>query len=161
LLECGKVRKEISGGELATTNNRMELRAAIEALARLKEQCAVDFFTDSEYLRGGITAWMRGWKTRGWLTIERKPVKNADLWRQLDEIASNHQIKWHWVRGHAGQRGNERCDQLAVEEIRKLRIRHKPAEFARALAAFQNERKVLRPIPTLNMFNTSETPESF
>ncbi|MGH6961290.1 MAG: ribonuclease HI, partial [Dongiaceae bacterium] len=119
VLEFGHARKEISGGEPATTNNRMELRAAIEALARLKEPCAVDFYTDSEYLREGITSWVAGWKVRRWRTAERKPVKNADLWRELIAEAARHEVRWHWVKGHAGHVENERADRLAARGQRE------------------------------------------
>lgn len=149
VLEFGRARKEISGGELATTNNRMELRAAIEALACLKERCTVDFYTDSEYLREGITSWVSGWKANRWRTAGRKPVKNADLWRRLDELASGHQVNWHWLRGHAGHPGNERCDQLAAEEIRKILARHKPDELAAALAAFREQQSAIPGQPEL------------
>jgi ribonuclease HI len=122
--------KELSGGEPATTNNRMELTAAIAALGALKEPCRVELHTDSEYLREGITSWLAGWKARGWRTADRKPVKNADLWRQLDAARSRHVVKWHWVKAHAGHKENERCDQLAGAEIAKLRQRHTPVQLA-------------------------------
>ncbi len=113
--------KELHGGEAETTNNRMELRAAIEALSALKRPCTVDLHTDSEYLRKGITEWIGAWKARGWKTAARKPVKNADLWQALDEVAARHSIRWHWVKGHAGHPENERADELArlgIDEIR-------------------------------------------
>lgn len=137
VLEYGGVKKEISGSEIATTNNRMELLAAVEALARLKESCAVEFVTDSQYLRKGITEWIKGWKAKGWITIKREPVKNADLWRRLDAEAARHRIVWKWVKGHAGHEGNERCDTLAVAEIEKLRAKHTPQQLAAALAVFK------------------------
>ena len=137
VLEYGGVKKEISGAEIATTNNRMELLAAVEALARLKEPCMVEFITDSQYLRKGITEWIKGWKAKGWQTLKREPVKNADLWRRLDTEAARHRIVWKWVKGHAGHAGNERCDALAVAEIERLRTRHTPQEFAEALADFK------------------------
>ncbi|APF36874.1 ribonuclease HI [Chelatococcus daeguensis] len=105
--------KELSGGEPETTNNRMELMAAIMALEALKRPCAVDLFTDSQYVRHGITQWMHGWKARGWKTADRKPVKNEDLWRRLDTARQRHDVTWHWVRGHAGHPENERVDALA------------------------------------------------
>jgi ribonuclease HI len=105
--------KELSGGESSTTNNRMELTAVIEALGALKRTCDITVHTDSQYVRKGITEWIHGWKQRGWLTADRKPVKNADLWRQLDSMASVHHIDWRWVKGHAGDPGNERADALA------------------------------------------------
>jgi ribonuclease HI len=113
--------KELSGGEPATTNNRMELMAAIAALDSLKRPMAVELFTDSNYLRQGITAWLPGWKRNGWRTADRKPVKNQDLWEKLDEAVRRHRIQWRWVRGHAGDPDNERADRLAREAIRALR----------------------------------------
>lgn len=105
--------RELKGGAAETTNNRMELTAAIEALEALKRPAAIDFYTDSQYLRGGITGWIRNWKKNGWKTSDRKPVKNVDLWQRLDALRERHDIKWHWVRGHAGTHGNERADELA------------------------------------------------
>ncbi len=105
--------KELFGGEPLTTNNRMELTAVIEALASLKRTCEVTLFTDSEYVRKGITEWIHGWKLRGWKTADRKPVKNADLWQRLDALRSLHHVNWQWVRGHTGDPGNERADALA------------------------------------------------
>lgn len=112
LLTFGKLEKMLSGGDKDTTNNRMELRAAIEALRALNEPCQVALFTDSEYLKKGITEWMPAWKKRNWAR-KGGALKNADLWKQLDEEAERHQIDWHWVRGHAGHPQNERVDQLA------------------------------------------------
>jgi ribonuclease HI len=105
--------RELSGGEAETTNNRMELKAAIEALSALKRACNVDLYTDSQYVRGGITGWLANWKRNGWKTSDRKPVKNEDLWRQLDAAQTRHDITWHWVKGHAGHPENERADALA------------------------------------------------
>ncbi|SJZ71355.1 ribonuclease HI [Consotaella salsifontis] len=105
--------KELSGGEAMTTNNRMELLAAIEALTALKRPCAIDLHSDSEYLRNGITKWIHGWKRNGWKTADRKPVKNAELWQKLDEERSRHDVTFHWVKGHAGHDENERADELA------------------------------------------------
>jgi ribonuclease HI len=113
VLMAGGTEKEISGGEPATTNNRMELTAAIEALRALKRPTAVDFYTDSVYLRSGITGWIDGWKKNGWKTSDRKPVKNADLWAALDAARALHDIQWHWVKGHADNAGNLRADALA------------------------------------------------
>jgi ribonuclease HI len=115
VLQSGASRKELFGGELGTTNNRMELTAVIEALAALKRPCTVDLYLDSEYVRKGITEWIGGWKARGWKTAARQPVKNVDLWQRLDALVSGagHEIRWHWVRGHAGNPGNERADALA------------------------------------------------
>jgi ribonuclease HI len=103
----------LKGGAAETTNNRMELTAAIEALTVLKRPAAIDFYTDSQYLRGGVTGWIDNWKQNGWRTSDRKPVKNVDLWQQLDLLNARHEITWHWVRGHAGTEGNERADELA------------------------------------------------
>ena len=105
--------KELVGGEALTTNNRMELTAVIETLASLKRACDVIIYTDSQYVRKGITEWIHGWKARGWQTADRKPVKNADLWRRLDALRELHSVDWRWVRGHAGDPGNERADALA------------------------------------------------
>lgn len=106
-------QKELSGGEPLTTNNRMELMAAISALEALNRASVVDLHTDSQYLRGGITGWIHGWKKNGWKTSSRKPVKNVDLWQRLDDLTGKHDIRWHWVKGHAGTEANERADQLA------------------------------------------------
>ena len=105
--------KDLCGGEQLTTNNRMELTAAIMALEALKRPCEIDLHTDSQYVRGGITGWMAGWKRNGWKTSDKKPVKNVELWQRLEEAAARHQVKWHWVRGHAGDPMNERADELA------------------------------------------------
>ena len=111
--------KEISGYAPETTNNRMELQAAIEALKLIKRSLPVDLYTDSEYLRKGMTEWLAGWKKNNWRTAAKQPVKNQDLWEQLDALAMTHQITWHWVRGHAGHPDNERADKLATEAIKK------------------------------------------
>jgi len=113
VLEYDGTEKELFGGERATTNNRMELTAVIEALASLKRTCDVAIYTDSEYVRKGITEWIHGWKKRGWTTADKKPVKNAELWKRLEALAQLHQVQWHWVRGHTGDPGNERADALA------------------------------------------------
>jgi ribonuclease HI len=113
VLIYGDKRREISGGEPLTTNNRMELRAAAEALAALKRPSCAELHTDSEYLRKGITEWITKWKANGWKTAAKEPVKNADLWRLLDEARQRHKISWHWVKGHAGEAENERADELA------------------------------------------------
>lgn len=109
--------RELKGGEALTTNNRMELMAAIMALETLTRPCTVDLFTDSQYVRQGITSWMQGWKARGWKTADRKPVKNEDLWRRLDEARNRHDVSWHWVKGHADDPLNHRVDALANEGI--------------------------------------------
>jgi ribonuclease HI len=113
ILRYGDCEKEIFGGEPLTTNNRMELTAAISALDSLTRSCAVDLHTDSQYLRGGVTEWIGKWKRNGWRTADKKPVKNEDLWRRLDDAAQRHDIAWKWVRGHAGDVMNERADELA------------------------------------------------
>lgn len=115
IMMSGPHRKEISGGEANTTNNRMELFAAIAALEALKRPSQVDLHTDSSYLRNGITQWIHGWKRNGWRTADRKPVKNAELWQRLEVATHRHQITWHWIKGHAGQPENERADELARE----------------------------------------------
>ena len=112
-LQYGEVEKELCGGERATTNNRMELTAVIRALQVLKRGCEVQLHTDSKYVQQGITAWIHGWKKNGWRTSGKKPVKNDDLWKELDGLAQQHDIDWRWVKGHAGHVGNERADQLA------------------------------------------------
>ena len=109
----GEHEQELFGGETLTTNNRMELTAVIEALSSLKRTCDVTLFTDSEYVRKGITEWIHGWKVRGWKTADRKPVKNADLWQRLDALRLLHEVQWRWVKGHSGDPGNERADALA------------------------------------------------
>ena len=121
LLSYGERRREICGGELQTTNNRMEMQAAIEALRSLTRPCEVDLFTDSTYLRQGILDWLPGWKRKNWKTAAGKPVKNQDLWQALDEQAARHQIRWHWVKGHNGDPGNERADALARQGLEQLR----------------------------------------
>ena len=113
ILRTGDRQRELSGGEAETTNNRMELTAAIAALEALKRPSAADLFTDSAYVRNGITAWIRSWRRNGWRTADKKPVKNADLWQRLDGLAGRHDITWHWVKGHAGHPENERADELA------------------------------------------------
>jgi len=117
VLRFGERERELSGGAAQTTNNRMELLAAIEALNALKRPCDVLLHTDSRYVMDGINDWIRGWKARGWKTAAKKPVKNADLWQDLDAANSRHRVRWHWVKGHAGDAGNERADQLARDAI--------------------------------------------
>ena len=140
VLRYGEVSAEVSGGETATTNNRMELQAAIGALTALTEACAINFFTDSQYVRQGITTWLRSWKARGWLTVDKKPVRNEDLWRQLDALARTHKIEWHWLKGHAGHADNERCDQLAAAEMAKIRKQFTRAQLAELCEEFQKQR---------------------
>ena len=120
LLSAGAHEKEISGAENATTNNRMELMAVIGALEALKRPSQVRLYTDSQYVRRGITEWLAQWKARDWKTADRKPVKNQDLWQQLEQAAARHRIEWHWVRGHTGVAGNERADALANAAIDTL-----------------------------------------
>ena len=113
ILTFGDSEKELSGGEAETTNNRMELMAAISALEALSRPCAVDMHVDSQYVRNGILSWLKGWKRNGWRTADKKPVKNVDLWQRLDAATERHEIAWHWVKGHAGDTMNERADALA------------------------------------------------
>jgi ribonuclease HI len=120
-LRYGDVEKEFSGHEPATTNNRMELTAAIEGLKALKEPCEVQVITDSEYLKNGITIWVHNWKRRDWMTKEKKPVVNRDLWEELDNLASRHQTTWSWTKGHASHSDNNRCDELAQMAAREQR----------------------------------------
>jgi ribonuclease HI len=121
ILAFGGLRKELNGGEPHTTNNRMELMAAISALEALKKPCVVDLHTDSQYLRDGIMSWIKNWKRNGWRTADKKPVKNVDLWQRLDAALKAHEVRWHWVRGHAGDPMNERADQLARDAIAAMR----------------------------------------
>ena len=117
-MKAGAHSKNLKGGEAHTTNNRMELTAAIRGLRELKKPARVDLYTDSQYVRKGITEWMSNWKARNWLTAAKKPVKNEDLWRVLDdEVARHHEVRWHWVKGHSGDPGNELADKLANEGI--------------------------------------------
>ena len=119
----GKHRKELAGGYRLTTNNRMELMAAIEGLQALKEACEVDLFTDSQYVQKGITEWLPSWQRRGWKTADNKPVKNADLWQRLDAARQRHRVRWHWVKGHAGHADNERVDGLARQAAEQIKGR--------------------------------------
>ncbi|WP_334164078.1 ribonuclease HI [Phenylobacterium sp.] len=113
ILQYGDTERELKGGELSTTNNRMELMAAIQALEALKKPCKVELHTDSQYVQKGIHEWIHGWKKRGWLTADRKPVKNDDLWKRLDAARQRHDVDWRWVKGHNGHELNERADALA------------------------------------------------
>ena len=137
MLRCGDTLKEISGAEAATTNNRMELQAAIGALSAVDEPCEIELFTDSVYLRDGITKWLPSWKRRGWQTVDKKPVKNKDLWCALDGLVREHQIVWKWLKGHAGHVDNERCDQLARNAIAGIRKQHTRAQLAELKVAFE------------------------
>lgn len=120
LLQAGGKEQGLCGGEPDTTNNRMELTAVIRALEALKRPCEIDLYTDSQYVQKGICEWIAVWKRRGWKTAGKKPVKNIDLWMQLDRLAAAHGIRWHWVKGHAGHAGNERADELANRGIGSL-----------------------------------------
>jgi ribonuclease HI len=121
ILKYGNVEKELKGGEPNTTNNRMELLAAISALEAMKKPVQADIYTDSQYVRSGITGWIHGWKRNGWKTADKKPVKNVDLWQRLDAALKEHDVRWHWVRGHAGHAENERADQLARDGLKENR----------------------------------------
>lgn len=145
VVRCGDVVREISGGELATTNNRMEMRAAIESLATLETPSEVCLFTDSQYLKNGITQWISGWKRKGWLTATKEPVKNVDLWKRLDALVAQHRVTWKWVKGHAGNADNERCDGLARRAIAQLKQQHSQASRQAALVTFKN------PVPALTL----------
>ncbi|MGL4324434.1 MAG: ribonuclease HI [Beijerinckiaceae bacterium] len=121
VLFYGDHRKELYGGETPTTNNRMELMAAISALEMLKRDCHIDLHTDSQYVKNGITSWIHGWKKNGWRTADKKPVKNDDLWKRLDAAIARHEVEWHWIKGHAGHEHNERADALARQAIAELK----------------------------------------
>jgi ribonuclease HI len=136
ILTFGSARKEISGVELATTNNRMELSACIHALRALKERCIVHLYTDSEYVKKGMSEWLPRWKAKGWKR-GKDPIKNLDLWKALDAEAAKHDVKWHWLRGHAGHPENERCDELANEAIDEIKSSRSPGELRDALELFQ------------------------
>ena len=125
LLRTGDKEREISGGEALTTNNRMELMAAIEALNALKKPCRVELHTDSNYVRDGITKWIHGWLRNGWRTTDKKPVKNAELWQALIEAEAPHRVSWHWVKGHSGHPENDRVDTLACAEADNQRTHHR------------------------------------
>ncbi|WP_455212627.1 ribonuclease HI [Kaarinaea lacus] len=125
VLRYNDKEKELYGGEEHTTNNRMELTAAIEALTALKKPCEVIITTDSQYVKNGINQWIANWKKRGWKTADKKPVKNIDLWKQLDALVARHKVKWHWVKGHSGHAENERADALAncgIDELLKKKL---------------------------------------
>ena len=130
ILRHGETQKELSGGEAETTNNRMELLAAISALTALKSECEVDLFTDSKYVMDGISKWIFGWKKNGWKTADKKPVKNAELWQALDLANQRHKVKWHWVKGHAGHPENERADELAREGMAPYKSKTAPRKSA-------------------------------
>jgi ribonuclease HI len=121
LLRTGSKERELAGGEALTTNNRMELTAAIKGLEALKRPCRVQLFTDSNYVRDGITKWIHGWRRNGWKTADRKPVKNAELWQELLDATAPHRVEWHWVKGHSGHPENDRADALACAEADRFR----------------------------------------
>jgi len=123
ILSFGNHEKEIKGGEAQTTNNRMELMGAIAALEALNKPCLVELHTDSQYVHQGISGWIHGWKRNGWRTADKKPVKNVDLWQRLDAAIARHEVRWHWIKGHAGHELNERADALARSAIAELRAR--------------------------------------
>lgn len=158
MLEYNGKKKEVSGGDPATTNNRMELQAAIGALSALREPCEVELFTDSNYLRDGITKWISSWKKRGWITSTKEPVKNEDLWRALDAATRPHRITWRWLRGHAGHEGNERCDQLAGMEMAKIRKQFTREQLRAKLDEFASGKK--RPSPQLGLFGAAPSASS-
>ena len=137
ILTYGRHQREIAGGVPATTNNRMELTAAVEGLKALKEPCEVEFFTDSQYVQNGISEWLKDWKTRGWRTKDKKAVKNEDLWKELDSESAKHLMTWRWLKGHAGHEMNERCDLLAKNEILKIRQRYGPEQLKSNLEEFR------------------------
>jgi len=128
ILKFGDKEKELHGGERHTTNNQMELMAAISALEALKKPCTVDLYTDSQYVRQGITGWIHGWKRNGWRTADKKPVKNVELWQRLDAALKSHDVRWHWVKGHAGHPENERADQLARDGVAMARMQQRVRE---------------------------------
>jgi len=144
ILRAGETQRELSGGEALTTNNRMELLAAIGALEALKRRCAADLYTDSSYLRNGITQWIHSWRRNGWRTADKKPVKNADLWQRLDQLSSQHDITWHWVKGHAGHPENERADELAriaMAPFMKKKRRRRPDDGSETAAVRLSDAK--------------------
>ena len=126
VIRSGGQEKELSGGEPLTTNNRMELLAAIRGLEALKRPCRVEFYTDSNYVRDGITKWVHGWQRNGWRTADKKPVKNVELWQQLIEAAAPHRVQWHWVKGHSGHPENDRADRLACDAADAFRTNSRP-----------------------------------
>ncbi len=131
VLISGEHRKEISGGEGLTTNNRMELLAAISALEALKKRSNVALYTDSAYVKNGITGWVHGWKRNGWRTADKKPVKNVELWQALDALRNKHDVEWHWLKGHAGHPENERADELARQAMAPFKLAPRPAASAK------------------------------
>jgi ribonuclease HI len=149
VLSHGSHSRVISGGSPATTNNRMELEAAIEALNALKEPCEVEFYTDSVYVKKGVESWIHSWKLNGWRTKAKQPVKNEDLWRALDAAAQAHRIRWNWLKGHAGHAGNEHCDHVANEEIAKIKKTFNAEQLKAALEQFSRAQSVDQEQPNL------------
>jgi ribonuclease HI len=146
ILRFNGVTKELSGGEANTTNNRMELMAAISALGALKEPCAVDLYTDSNYVKDGISGWIDGWKRNGWRTAAKQRVKNAELWQALDEARKRHKVTWHWVRGHAGHPENERADELARMGMAPFKPKKNPLAKPAPATPAAAPRRVAKPI---------------
>jgi ribonuclease HI len=146
ILRFNGVTRELSGGEANTTNNRMELMAAISALGALKEPCAVDLYTDSNYVKDGISGWIEGWKRNGWRTAAKQPVKNAELWQALDEARKSHKVTWHWVRGHAGHPENERADELARMGMAPFKPKKNPLAQPASAAPAAAPRRIAKPI---------------
>jgi len=142
-------QQELSGGTPATTNNRMELQAAVEGLRALSDACEVEFFTDSLYVRNGITEWLKNWKALGWKTKAKQPVKNQDLWKELDAESARHRITWKWLKGHAGHAFNERCDLLARTEVVKVRQQFTPNRLKTLRQEFQSRVTPIDPNGTL------------
>jgi ribonuclease HI len=132
----------------------MELQAVIEALNALKEPCEIEFYTDSEYVKNGVTKWLATWKRNGWRTKAKQAVKNEDLWRAVDSSVTKHRVEWHWLKGHAGHAGNERCDQLANEEVAKIRQLFKPEQLKDLLAQFSAKDNADQLFPTFGSVNT-------
>jgi ribonuclease HI len=151
ILTYGKANREISGGCPATTNNRMELEAAVQALMALKQPCLVDFYTDSKYLKNGVTKWVEAWRKRGWVTNGNRPVKNEDQWKRLDLARSCHRVNWHWIQGHACSAENRNCDRLARLEIAKIKRSLTQAQLNAMLQDFCNKQfKICRRIDGMN-----------
>lgn len=146
ILRCGQNKKEIFGSEPHTTNNRMELTAAVKGLAALREPCEVEIVTDSQYMKNGIQKWIANWKRNGWRTADKKPVRNVDLWQRLDTICARHKVRWHWLKGHVGHALNERADALAREAIAAVRagargaLSTSPARTEKIYATKKNSR---------------------
>ncbi len=147
MLVSGSASRELSGGVPATTNNRMELQAAIEALVALREPCEVEFFTDSKYVQNGVSSWLAGWKRNGWRTKAGQPVKNVDLWQALDAAAQGHRVQWRWLKGHAGHEANERCDRLANAAIDQIQAGHSREQLRERLREFVAANSAPAPTP--------------